>query len=137
VYVWFSILNQICRQKSIISTKYLQLVADSTPEQNDRAPGLVLVKMVVTRVVYICMLTHEGRPVSPMGRPRSQRNGQGHSRCRGRGSIHIHIHICLRGWRRPEDTKEGGAGEEGFRVRCGRGRSHTLTPVTRNTYETS
>jgi hypothetical protein len=27
--------------------------------------------------------------------------------------------------------------EEEFRVRCERGRSHTLTPVTRNTYETS
>jgi hypothetical protein len=104
VYVWFGILNQIRRQKSIISTKYLQLVADSTPEQNDRAPGLVLVKTTVTRVVYICMLTHEGRPVSPMWRPRSRRNGQGHSCCRGRGSIHIHI--CLRGWRRPKDTKE-------------------------------
>jgi hypothetical protein len=135
VYVWFSIQNQIRRQKSTISTKYLQLVADSTLEQNDRAPGLVLVKTAVTRVVYICMLTHEGRPVSPIWWPRSRRNGQGHSGCRGRGSIHIHI--CLRGWRHLEDTKEGGVGEEGFRVRCGRGRSHTLTPVTKNTYETS
>jgi hypothetical protein len=135
VYVWFSIQNQIRRQKSTIFTKYLQLVADSTPEQNDRAPGLVLVKTDVTRVVYICMLTHEGRLVSPIWWPRSQRNGQGHSRCRGRGSIHIHI--CLRGWHHPEDTKEGGVREEEFRVRCERGRSHTLTPVTRNTYETS
>jgi hypothetical protein len=58
--------------------------------------------------------------LSPMCWPRSRRNGQGHSRCRGRGSIHIHI--CFRGWRRPEQTKEGG-GVIG--VRCGRGRSHT------------
>jgi hypothetical protein len=59
--------------------------------------------------------------LSPMWRPRSRRNGQRHSRCRGRGSIHIHI--CLRGWRRPEETKEGWV----IGVRCGR--EEGVTPV--------